>query len=128
MPDACRHRRSLGSGQRLDAERLIRFVADPAGRLVPDPARRLPGRGLWIEPEAAAIAAAQAKRLFGRAARRPVSAPDNLARAARDAYRAHCADLESRARRAGPGAARLGHRLARDLACLSALEAGLRDG
>lgn len=127
MPDAIRHRRSLASGQRVDAERLIRFAVDAGGRLQPDPARRLPGRGLWIEADAAAIAAALAKRQFARAARRQVSAPDDLAAAARDAYRVHCADLQARARRAGPAAGRLNGVLRRDLACLAALETGAPD-
>ena len=30
-------------------EELIRFVAGPDGKIVPDLARRLPGRGVWVD-------------------------------------------------------------------------------
>jgi predicted RNA-binding protein YlxR (DUF448 family) len=48
---------------------MIRFVVGPEGDVVPDLARRLPGRGLWVKAERAAVERAVAKNLFARAAR-----------------------------------------------------------
>ena len=33
----------------LPPDELIRFVAGPDGAIVPDLARRLPGRGVWVD-------------------------------------------------------------------------------
>ena len=39
-------------------EELIRFVAGPDGAIVPDLARRLPGRGVWVDATREAVDAA----------------------------------------------------------------------
>lgn len=56
----------------LDTE-LLRVVADkgdPTGcRVVPDPGRRLPGRGAWIRPDLEAVELAERTRAFRRALR-----------------------------------------------------------
>jgi len=57
---------------------LIRFVLDPGGLVVPDLAGRLPGRGLWVTAERAALERAAARGLFARAARRPVTVPEGM--------------------------------------------------
>jgi predicted RNA-binding protein YlxR (DUF448 family) len=57
---------------------LIRFVVAPDGVLTPDLAEVLPGRGVWITASREAIETARTKKLFGRAARRAVSVPDDL--------------------------------------------------
>jgi uncharacterized protein len=49
----------------LPQAQLLRFVG-VAGKLTPDPARRLPGRGAYCTPTPAAYAAAVAKRGFTR--------------------------------------------------------------
>ena len=36
------------SGDIMPEHRLIRFVADPDGNIVPDAAAKLPGRGAWV--------------------------------------------------------------------------------
>jgi predicted RNA-binding protein YlxR (DUF448 family) len=60
-------------------EDLIRFVVDPAGVVVPDIARRLPGRGVWVCIDRAAVEKARASRAFSRAFKRQAEAPDDLA-------------------------------------------------
>jgi len=60
-------------------EELIRFVAGPDGAIVPDLAQRLPGRGVWIEATATAVAAAVRQNAFARSLKRPISAPAGLA-------------------------------------------------
>lgn len=52
----------------LPVDRLIRFVLDPEGRVVPDLKRKLPGRGVWITAARATVLAAEKekKRVLGR--------------------------------------------------------------
>jgi predicted RNA-binding protein YlxR (DUF448 family) len=59
-------------------ERLIRFVADPAGSIVPDVARKLPGRGVWISATRASVADAVRKGVFARSLKRSVTADAGL--------------------------------------------------
>jgi len=47
-------------------ETLIRFVAGPDGRVVPDLKKQLPGRGCWVTAERAVLEKAIAKKLFVR--------------------------------------------------------------
>jgi uncharacterized protein len=47
-------------------DELIRFVAGPAGEVVPDIKRKLPGRGLWISASRQAIAEAVRRHHFSR--------------------------------------------------------------
>jgi hypothetical protein len=58
---------------------LIRFVAAPDGSIVPDIKRRLPGRGVWVTAQRAAIAEAVKRNVFTRSLKRPVRADGNLA-------------------------------------------------
>ena len=58
--------------------RMVRFVVGPEGDVVPDLARQLPGRGMWVTAERAAVEQAVAKRLFSKAARQAVKAADDL--------------------------------------------------
>jgi len=50
----------------LDEAELIRFVRGPAGDAVPDLARKLPGRGVWVSASQAVLAEACRKNLFSR--------------------------------------------------------------
>lgn len=57
---------------------LVRFVIDPENRVAADIAGKLPGRGIWVVAERAAIETAVRKRLFSRAAKRAVTADPAL--------------------------------------------------
>ena len=50
----------------MDEADLLRFVRSPEGEVVPDLARKLPGRGVWVAVERAKVAEAAAKGLFSR--------------------------------------------------------------
>ena len=63
----------------MDEAQLIRFVAGPDASVVPDLARRLPGRGLWVAADRVSIQTAARKGLFARAAKRPLKADALLA-------------------------------------------------
>ena len=79
-----RERRCIATGEVLPEARLIRFVLDPDGSIVPDIAAKLPGRGYWVSAERAAIERAATRRLFAKVAgpcrcRPPfIASPSNL--------------------------------------------------
>ncbi|WP_233469618.1 RNA-binding protein [Neorhizobium petrolearium] len=59
-------------------ETLIRFVASPDGRVVPDLKRQLPGRGCWIKAERTLVDRAVSKKLFARALKTEAKADADL--------------------------------------------------
>lgn len=63
----------------LPPDELIRFVADPSGDIVPDLARRLPGRGVWVKAEKALVAQAAKANIFAKSLKRPVKVAGDLA-------------------------------------------------
>jgi uncharacterized protein len=73
----------------------------PDGAIVPDIEARLPGRGLWLTPRRDIVDRAVAKRIFARAARRPVAAPPELADRIENLLARRCCDAIGLARRAG---------------------------
>jgi len=98
-------RRCLVTGAVLAKTALLRFVVAPDGAVVPDIAARLPGRGLWLTARRDIVEAAVAKRLFGRAAREPVTVSGDLADRVEFLLRQRCADLIGLARRSGKAVA-----------------------
>ncbi len=79
LAEAARERRDIVSGEVMEEARLIRFVAGPDGQVVPDLARKLPGRGLWVAADRASVETAAKKGLFSRAAKAKLQAPADLA-------------------------------------------------
>ncbi|HXC14532.1 MAG TPA: RNA-binding protein [Stellaceae bacterium] len=94
-------RRCLVTGDIRDRAELLRFVVGPEGEIVPDVAARLPGRGLWLTPRRDIVERAVAKRLFARAARRPVAVSAVLADRVETLLAQRCIDAIGLARRAG---------------------------
>jgi len=94
-------RTCIATGEEGAPERMIRFVVGPQGDVVPDLARRLPGRGMWVRAERAAVERAVAKNLFAKSAKAAVRpAADLPERVARLLLERALSDL-GRARRAG---------------------------
>ena len=94
-------RTCIVTGEELAPERMIRFVVGPEGDVVPDLARRLPGRGMWLKAERAVLEQAVARNLFSKAARAAVKAAADLPeRVERLLVERSLEDL-GRARRAG---------------------------
>lgn len=76
--EASRERKDVVSGEVMPEAALIRFVAGPDGQVVPDLARKLPGRGMWVAADRESVAAAVKKNLFARSAKAPLRAQADL--------------------------------------------------
>jgi predicted RNA-binding protein YlxR (DUF448 family) len=79
----------------------VRFVISPDMGVVPDVLARLPGRGIYVAADAAAIRKAAAKGLFSRAAKLAVKAPDGLAEMVEESLLRRVVELLAMARKAG---------------------------
>lgn len=94
-------RRCVATGEVQAKDVLLRFVVGPDGSIVPDVGATLPGRGIWLSPRRDVVNTAVAKRLFARAARRPVAVPDDLAERIEGLLVRRWLDTLGLARRAG---------------------------
>ena len=72
-------RRCIVTAQILPMDKLVRFVAGPGGVVFPDVARKLPGRGLWVEAQRGIVEQAVRKGAFSRAAKAQLKPPQDLA-------------------------------------------------
>jgi len=75
---SARERRDVVSGEVMPEARLIRFVSGPDGAVVPDLARKLPGRGVWVEASRESVAAAVKRNGFARSAKAPLKPQADL--------------------------------------------------
>jgi len=94
-------RRCIATGESQPKAGLVRFVVGPELQLVPDVLGRLPGRGIYVSADRAAIEKAAKKGLFARAARQSVKVPDGLADMVETGLARRVTDLLSMARKAG---------------------------
>jgi predicted RNA-binding protein YlxR (DUF448 family) len=90
---------------RLSKERMIRFVVAPDGRVVPDLAARLPGRGIWLSARGDVIETARTRGAFAKAARGPVTVPSDLLSGLQAALVRRIGEHLGLARRAGQAVA-----------------------
>jgi hypothetical protein len=74
-----RTRKCIATGEVLPEEKLIRFAAAPDGVVVPDLARKLPGRGMWVRADRASVELAARKNAFARSAKAQLKPPADLA-------------------------------------------------
>ena len=94
-------RRCIVTGEVKDKSEMVRFVVGPDGRVVPDVAANLPGRGLWLTASRAVVETAVAKGRFARAARDHTISEVDLADQAGRLLARRCLDRIGLARRAG---------------------------
>lgn len=89
----------------LDEDRLIRFARSPDGVAVPDLARKLPGRGVWVTANRATVAEAVRKSLFSKGFAEQTKAPPDLAEAVGVLLRRAALSYLSLAKKAGDAVA-----------------------
>ena len=65
-------RRCIATGETHSPDAMVRFVATPAGAVIPDVAHKLPGRGMWVTASREAMTRAASKGLFSKAAKAPL--------------------------------------------------------
>ncbi len=106
-PDAERGplRRCVVTRAALPKEAMLRFALGPGRMLVPDPAGRLPGRGLWLAAQDEALRKALKTGAFAKAARGTVQLPDDLPEMILRLLRARIREFLGFARRGGEAVA-----------------------
>ena len=93
-------RRCIVTGESQPKSGLIRFVIGPDGTVVPDVLAKLPGRGMYVTADRAALDAA-GKGQFSRAAKQLVTVPEGLADEVERQLARRVTDLIALARKAG---------------------------
>lgn len=93
-------RRCIVTGEVQPKSGLIRFVLSPDGVVVPDILEKLPGRGMWVAADKAALDKA-GRGQFSRSAKRPVTVPEGLAEEVDRQLARRLTDLIALARKAG---------------------------
>jgi predicted RNA-binding protein YlxR (DUF448 family) len=94
-------RRCIVTRESGPKEGLIRFVVGPDDAIVPDLAERLPGPGIWVSADRAALDKAATKGLFPRAAKRAVRVEPDLVDRVEAMLAARLVDRVAMARKAG---------------------------
>ncbi|MCA0870389.1 RNA-binding protein [Seohaeicola saemankumensis] len=98
-------RKCIATGEVQPKFGLIRFVAGPDGQIVPDVLGKLPGRGVYVSADRAALEAAIKKKLFARGLKQQVSVPDGLIDVVERQLVRRVIDLLSLARKSGDAVA-----------------------
>ncbi|MDX2483575.1 MAG: RNA-binding protein [Pseudodonghicola sp.] len=94
-------RKCIVTGEAQPKGGLIRFVAGPDGMVVPDILGKLPGRGVYVAADRAALQRAEDKNLFARALKQPVKTPPDLVNTVERMLARRVVDLISLARKSG---------------------------
>ncbi len=94
-------RKCIATGEVQPKHGLIRFVTGPDGQVVPDVMGKLPGRGMWVAADPDALQKAASKGLFARAAKQPVTVPDDLVAEVERQLVRRVVDLISLSRKSG---------------------------
>lgn len=98
-------RKCVATGEVQPKHGLIRFVEGPDASVVPDVMGKLPGRGVYVAADRAALDKAVNKRLFGRGLKAKVTVPDGLVDAIEGQLARRVIDLISLARKSGDAVA-----------------------
>ncbi len=98
-------RKCIATGEVQPKFGLIRFVTGPDGQVYPDVAAKLPGRGVYVAADRAALDKAVDKKLFSRGFKAQVTAQKNLADEVEKQVARRVIELISLARKSGDAVA-----------------------
>lgn len=93
-------RRCIVTGESQPTSGLVRFVVGPDNQVVPDVLGKLPGRGIYVSADRAALEVAS-KGQFSRSAKQAVVVPEDLADLVETLLARRTVDLIAMARKAG---------------------------
>ncbi len=94
-------RKCIATGEVQPKYGLIRFVVGPDNQIYPDILGKLPGRGIYVAADRAAIEQAVNKKLFTRAAKMQVTVQDDLVEEVEKQLARRVVDLISLQRKGG---------------------------
>ncbi|MFT6676615.1 MAG: putative RNA-binding protein YlxR (DUF448 family) [Sulfitobacter sp.] len=98
-------RKCIATGEVQPKYGLVRFVVGPDAQIVPDILGKLPGRGIYVAADRAAIDLAEKKKLFSRAAKLQVTVQEGLADEVERQLARRVVDLISLQRKSGKAVA-----------------------
>ena len=98
-------RKCIATGDVQPKHRLIRFVIGPDNQVYPDILGKLPGRGIYVAANRAALELAVKKKAFSRSAKQPVTLPEGLIDEVEQQLARRVVDLISLQRKAGKAVA-----------------------
>ena len=94
-------RKCIATGEVQPKHGLIRFVVGPDAAIVPDILGKLPGRGIYVSADRAALEKASDKGLFSRSAKMQVKVPEGLVDEVESQLARRVVDLISLQRKSG---------------------------
>ena len=98
-------RKCIATGEVQPKHGLIRFVVGPDNQVYPDILGKLPGRGIYVAADRAALELAIKKKAFSRSAKQLVSLPDGLVDEVEQQLARRVVELISLQRKAGKAVA-----------------------
>ena len=98
-------RKCIATGEVQPKHGLIRFVIGPDNQVYPDILGKLPGRGIYVAADRAALELAVKKKAFARSAKQPVTLPEGLIDEVEQQLARRVVDLISLQRKAGKAVA-----------------------
>ncbi len=94
-------RKCIASGQVLEKDKLLRFVAGPGAEVIPDFKKRLPGKGVYVANSRALLHKAVEANLFAKALKQKVKPAAGLEDMVENLLRQSALHAVSLARKAG---------------------------
>ncbi|WP_137700999.1 RNA-binding protein [Marimonas lutisalis] len=98
-------RKCIATGELRPKNELLRFVVGPDSAIVADVMGKLPGRGIWVSADRAALEKAVKKGLFARAAKQAVTVSEELVDQVEAQLVRRVVDLIAMARKSGEAVA-----------------------
>ena len=98
-------RKCIATGEVQPKHGLIRFVIGPDNQVYPDILGKLPGRGIYVAADRAALELAVKKKAFAKSAKQPVTLPEGLIDEVERQLARRVVDLISLQRKAGKAVA-----------------------
>lgn len=94
-------RKCIVCGEVMEKDNLLRFIAAPDGRIIPDFKKKLPGKGVYVSNSKTSLEKAVSKNLFSKALKKNVKTDSDLTELVEHLIKKNGLDLISLSRKAG---------------------------